>query len=99
MDTERESALQVDSGIKILCCTVESNPRRRREGAILYQRKYIPTIYCWTDDSKEWTCLPVPELITTAFLRKDWKRISAESSLMSPRRPSRSRDLTEPKLN
>ena len=31
----------------------------------------------------------------TSSCRKDWTRISAESSLMSPRRPYRSRDWTE----
>ena len=39
--------------------------------------------------------LPVPELPTRASRRKDWKRISAESSLMSPRQPNLSRDGTE----
>ena len=42
------------------------------------QRKY------WMDNIKEWTSLPMPELPTKASCRKDWKRISAESSLMSP---------------
>ena len=37
----------------------------------------------------------MPELFTRAFCRKDWKRISAESSLRSPRRPNRSRDWIE----
>ena len=36
------------------------------------------------DNIKECTCLPVPDLFTRASCRKDWKRISAESSLMSP---------------
>ena len=31
-----------------------------------------------------WTSLPMPELLTRASCRKDWKRISAESSLKSP---------------
>ena len=44
---------------------------------------------CWTDSIEEWTSLPIPELFTTASCRKDWKRISAELSLMSPRRPNR----------
>ena len=44
------------------------------------------------DNIKEWTSLPIPELPTRAWCRKDWKRIAAESSLMSPRRPSRSRE-------
>ena len=47
---------------------------------------------CWEDNIKEWTSLLMPELFTTASSRKDWKRISAESSVMSPRRPNRSRD-------
>ena len=44
---------------------------------------------------KEWTSLPMPELLTRVSCRKDWKRISAESSLMSLRRFNRSRDWTE----
>ena len=47
---------------------------------------------CWMDIIKEWIPLPFPELLTMASCRKVWKRISAESSLMSPRRPNRSRD-------
>ena len=50
---------------------------------------------CWMDNIKEWTSLPMSELIIRAFCRKDWKRISSESSIMSPRRPNRSRNLTE----
>ena len=38
----------------------------------------------WMDKIKEWTLLPMPELLMRASCRKDWKRISAESSLMSP---------------
>ena len=60
--------------------TLEGGRRRGR------QRK------CWMDNIKEWTYLPLPELLTMASCRKDWKRISAESSLKSPRRPNRSRD-------
>ena len=39
---------------------------------------------CWMDNILEWTTLFMPELLTMASCRKDWKRISAESSLMSP---------------
>ena len=39
--------------------------------------------------------LPMPELLTMLSCRKDLNMISAESSLMSPRQPSRSRDWTE----
>ena len=31
-------------------------------------------------DGQKWTSLLVPELLTMASRRKDWKRISAESS-------------------
>ena len=47
---------------------------------------------CWIDTIKEWTYLPMPELLTRASCRKNWKRISAGLSLKSPRRPNRSRD-------
>ena len=46
---------------------------------------------CQMEIIKEWTSLPVPELLTRASCRKDWSRISAKSSLMSHRRPNRSR--------
>ena len=36
---------------------------------------------------KEWTSLPMPELLTRASCTKDWKRISAESTIMSPGNP------------
>ena len=55
----------------ILQGTLEGGQRRGR------QRK------SWMD-IKEWTSLPVSELLTRASCRKDWKRIPAESSLMSP---------------
>ena len=41
-DTERESALKVDSGKKILCRTGESNLLQRRAGPMLYPESYIP---------------------------------------------------------
>ena len=49
----------------------------------------------WIDNIKDWTSLPTLGLLTMASWRKSWKRISAESSLMSPRRPNQSRDWTE----
>ena len=36
------------------------------------------------DNIKEWTSLPLPELLTRASCRKDWKRISADSPVMLP---------------
>ena len=50
---------------------------------------------CWINNIKEWTSVLMPELPTKAFCRKDWKRISAKSSLISPKRHNRSRDWTE----
>ena len=43
-------------------------------------------------DIKEWTFLPMPELLIMASCTKDWKRIPAEWSLMSARRPNWSKD-------
>ena len=60
----------------ILQGTFEGGPRRSR------QRK------CWMDNIKEWTSLLISELLTRASCRKGWKRIFAESSLMSPWRPN-----------
>ena len=36
------------------------------------------------DNIKEWTSLPAPELLKVASRRQDCKKISAESSFMSP---------------
>ena len=57
----------------ILQGTLEGGRRRGR------QRK------CWVDNMKEWTSLTMPKLFTNASCGKGWKRVSAESSLMSPR--------------
>ena len=38
----------------------------------------------WMDNVEEWTCLPMPELLTRASCTKDWEGISAESSLITP---------------
>ena len=43
---------------------------------------------CWMNNIKKWTSLPMPEHVTMAFGRKDRKRISAELSVTSPRRPN-----------
>ena len=50
---------------------------------------------CWMDNIKEWTSLPMPELLTRASCKKDWKRISTKSFLMSVWWPDLSRDWTE----
>ena len=43
-DTIRESALKVDSGRKIPCCTRESKLHQRRVGPLLYQLSNIPIL-------------------------------------------------------
>ena len=50
---------------------------------------------CWMDNTKEWTYLPMPELLTRTSCRKDWKRIAGESSLLFPQWPNWSREWTE----
>ena len=51
---------------------------------------------CWMDNNKAWTSLPMPELLTAASYRKDWKRISAKSSVMSTQWCNQSRVWTLP---
>ena len=45
----------------------------------------------WIDSVKQWTSLSMPDLPMMASHRKDWKKISAESSWQ----PNRSRDWTD----
>ena len=44
MDTERETALEVDSRKKVPCCTRESNLHQQHDSPMLYQLSYIPTL-------------------------------------------------------
>ena len=39
---------------------------------------------CWMDNVKEWTSLSMPEFLKIASSKNGWKKISAESSLVSP---------------
>ena len=50
---------------------------------------------CWMDNTKEWTSLPIPALLTKACRRKDWETISADSSIMFPIEPNHSKEWTE----
>ena len=59
----------------ILLGTLEGGRRRGR------QRKR------WMDNDKECTPLPMTELLTRAAWKKDWRKISAESSLVPPPPP------------
>ena len=62
------------------------------QGNLEGERRRVRQRKCWMDNITESISLPMPELLTMASCRKDWKRISAASSLMSPRRPILSRD-------
>ena len=42
---------------------------------------------CWMDIIKEWTSLPMPELLTRAFHRKDWTRSLLNCSSCPPDDP------------
>ena len=55
------------------------------QGILEVGRRFGRHRKCWMDNIKEWTSLPVPELLTRTFCQKDWKSISAESFLMCPR--------------
>ena len=65
------------------------------QGTLVGGRRHGRQRKCWMDNIKEWTSLLMPELLLTASCKKDWKRSSAESSLRSPRRHSRSWGWTE----
>ena len=67
----------------ILQGTLEGGRRRGREKI------------CWTENVKEWTLLLMPDLLTRAFYRKDWKKFSAESSLMPAPRSRPVKGLTK----
>ena len=49
----------------------------------------------WKNNIREWTSLPMPKQLMRASRRKDWEKISAESSLMCPWQPNQPRDWTE----
>ena len=44
-----------------------------------------PQRKCWMDNTKEWTTLPMLEPLTVDSWKKHWKRISAKSSVISPK--------------
>ena len=75
--------------------THDSLFRTLRQGTLEGGRRRGRQRKCWMDHIKEWTSLTTLELLTSTSFRTDWKKISAESSPMSPRRPNRSRDWTE----
>ena len=47
---------------------------------------------CWMDNIKEWNSLPMPELLTRASCRKDWKRIPGDRSLVFPQQHNLPKD-------
>ena len=55
----------------------------------------ICIVVVWVDNTKECRIPPILELLTKASCRKDWKRISADSSVVSPWWSIRSGGRTE----
>ena len=53
-------------------------------------------VKCWMDKAKERISLPMAEVLTKASCWTNWKRISAESSLMFLLLPPPPDDLTRP---
>ncbi|KAH3692846.1 hypothetical protein DPMN_194600 [Dreissena polymorpha] len=47
----------------------------------------------WMDNVKEWTTLPIDELLSAAHNRPDWWRISVSSTIISPQRPKPAKGL------
>ena len=58
----------------------------------------VGRVKSWMNNIKKWTSLPMPDLFTMAFCRKDCKGISAPLSVMFRRRTNWWRDWTELKL-
>ena len=61
--------------------------KNHSSGTLEWGRRRGRQMKCWMDNIKEWTYLPMPELLTRAPCREDCRRISAESSLMPPDDP------------
>ena len=61
--------------IRNVTCLNHASPETILQGTLVggrcrgWQRK------CWMDKIKEWTSMPMPELLTIVACRKDWKRI------------------------
>ena len=68
----------LDSVCHVLWQPLKTHPSGHLEQCHFQQWK------CWMDNVKECTFLPMQKVRTTAYCRKDWKRISAESSIMFP---------------
>ena len=65
-------------------------PKTVLQGTLEGGRKRGRQMKCWMDNVKEWTRMDSPTLIRKAEDRHTWHSLAHHSSLMSPRRPSRS---------
>ena len=66
----------------------QTEGRHQTSPVSLWGHWYSGREKCWIDNIKEWTLLSMPELLTMATShRKDWTKISTESSLLSPHHP------------
>ena len=82
----------VTTCVVLACHTYDSLFKTILQGTLEGGRRFGRPRTRWMDNVKEWTSLPMPVRLTMVFCRKDRNRISAKSSLMCPRRPSRPGD-------
>ena len=54
------------------------------QGTLEGEKRFGRQRKCWIDNVKQLTSLPMPEVLMMASCKKDWKRISVESSLVYP---------------
>ena len=79
-------------GFGVSHATTASSKPSSKAPTLKGARRRVQQRKCWMDNVKEWTSLPMPKPLARASGRNDWKTISADSSLLFPRRPIRSRD-------
>ena len=79
-NVKKIETLKANGETGLVYCTVQNHPPRCHGGwATLWSVEEMLDGQCL-----KWTYLPMPELLTRASCGKDCKRISAESSHMSP---------------
>ena len=78
------SSLSVSAGPVHIHIYATTASRTILQGTLEGWRHCFQTRKWWMDNTKEWTSLPMPELLMMASHRKDWRRISAELCLILP---------------
>lgn len=67
-------------------------PKTILQGTLEGGRRRGRQVKCWMDNIKDWTRLDSPSLIRKAEDRAGWRRLAAQSALVSPQRPARPGD-------